>query len=515
MATSIQSLNPATEEVLADLPITTPDQIQKAVKKSFHAFESWKALSYADRAKFVLKARDIMLAEKDSIMALITKEAGKPLTESLSADLLPVMDLATYFAKKTSRLLKRESICLGKWNFMGRTSYLDYEPLGPVGIIAPWNYPFSIPAGQVIMALMAGNTVILKPSELTPLIGLKIGDIFTRAGLPEGVLQVIVGDGSTGAALVSSGLKKIFFTGSVATGKRIMEAASKTLTPVCLELGGKDPMIVLEDADLDVASSGLIWGAFSNSGQTCSSVERLYVHESVAEKFMALCEEKTKQLRQGDPSGDVELGSMASSMQRDKVMAQVEEARVSGAKITVGGVRPAQKGYYYPPTIIRQVNHSMSVMKDETFGPVVGMMTFKTEEDAVRMANDSHYGLTASIWTKNISRGRRLARDIIAGTVMINENLYTYALAQTPWGGPKESGIGRTHGKHGIMEMVEMKHVHINYLARVKDFWWFPYHGDTKQALVSLSNILFQNGLFNKIKAVADHLKAQINLKKL
>jgi len=452
----------------------------------------------------------------DEIGALITKEGGKPMVESLSADMFPVMDLATYFAKNAEKILRREKIWLGKWSLIGRSSYLEYLPVGVVGIISPWNYPFSIPCGQVMMALMAGNTVILKPSEFTPLIGLKIQEVFEAVGLPKNVLQVIPGDGSTGAALVHSGVNKIVFTGSVATGKRIMEAAAKTLTPVVLELGGKDPMIILEDADLDVASSAAVWGAFSNSGQTCSSVERVYVQENIAEAFLKLCVEKTKKLRQGEPqSGEVEIGSMSSEMQLSKVEKQVEAAKREGARVLVGGGRTGQRGFFYQPTILTQVNHQMEVMREETFGPVFGAMTFKEDDEAIRLANDCHYGLTASIWTKDIQRGTNLAQKIEAGTIMINENVYSFALPQTPWGGPKESGIGRTHGKLGFLEMVEAKHVHINRVARIKDFWWYGYDKAKFSMMLNLSNVLFSRGILTKIKSGLRFLWRVLTLKNI
>ncbi len=516
MAT-FKTINPATGEVLAELEIATPETVQAAVARAQKAFPAWKALSFKERAYPILKVRDRILQSMDEIAALITKENGKPLAESISADIMPVMDLATYYAQETEKLLQKERLWLGKWNFMGRTSELQYHPLGAVGIIAPWNYPFSIPCGQVTMALMAGNTVVLKPSEFTPLIGLKIQEIFDSVGLPEGVLQTVVGDGSTGAALVNSGVKKIFFTGSVPTGKRIMAAAAQTLTPVCLELGGKDPMIVLEDADLDVASSGAVWGAFGNCGQTCASVERVYVDERVAEKFKKLCVEKTQKLVQGEGNNpDIEMGSMTAEMQINKVEKQVEAAKQAGAVALTGGSRPqGQKGFFYPATILDNVNHSMEVMFDETFGPVLPIMTFKTEDEAIRMANDTHYGLTASVWTKDISKGKEIAQKIEAGTVTINECVYTYAVAQTPWGGPKESAIGRTHGKYGILEMVEPLHIHTNYMPRVKDFWWYGYDAKKYELLKSLARTLFSTSFGAKVKNALKLVGYQLRVKNL
>lgn len=426
------------------------------------------------------------------------------------------MDLATYFAKNAEKILRREKIWLGKWSFLGRSSFVDYEPLGVVGIIGPWNFPFSIPVGQALMALVAGNTVVLKPSEFTSQIGLKFLEIAEAAGLPKGVVQVILGDGATGAALVQSGVDKILFTGSTPTGKKIMELASKSLTPVALEMGGKDPMIVLEDADLEVASSAAVWGSFTNAGQVCSSVERLYLHEKIAEPFLKKMVQKSSQLRTGNGAEvTTEIGSMTMERQRSKVHDQVTEAIQKGArKIFEAGKSPGS-GFHYPSTILEKVDHQMAVMREETFGPVIGTMTFGTDEEAIQLANESQFGLTASIWTKNQDRGMRLARRIEAGTVTINENLYTYALAQTPWGGPKESSIGRTHGRLGLLELVQPKHIHLNRWSWMKDFWWYRYDRAKYRLLISLSDTLFGKGIWTRLKGAAQFIWYRLRIKNL
>jgi len=325
--------NRATQK-LAEVPTMGESEVKLAVGRARSVQPSWAACSFKERAAITMKARRVVFEQMDELATLISKENGKPVIEAISHDLLPVMDLMTYYARQGKKLLKKESIHLGKWNFMGHQSYVEYDPYGVVGIISPWNFPFSIPMGGVVMALIVGNTVVLKPSEYTPLIGLKIGEIFQKAGLPENVLQVVTGDGLTGAALINSGVDKISFTGSVPTGKKIMGEAAKSLTPVTLELGGKDPLIVLADANLDLASSAAVWGAFCNSGQVCASVERVYVHESIAKPFTDLVVEKTKKLKQGSGlSDDVDIGSMTAEMQIKKVEAHVEDARKRGANI--------------------------------------------------------------------------------------------------------------------------------------------------------------------------------------
>jgi succinate-semialdehyde dehydrogenase/glutarate-semialdehyde dehydrogenase len=310
---------------------------------------------------------------------------------------------------------------------------------------------------------------------------LKIGEVFKEAKLPAGLLEIVTGDGSTGAALVEARVDKIMFTGSVATGKRVAEAAAKRLTPVVLELGGKDPMIVLDDAKLENAARAAIWGAFCNSGQACASIERCYVHESVAPQFIDLVVKETRALRQGQPDVEgIDVGAMSNEKQLQIVERHVSDAVRRGARVETGGRRlDGNSGWFHEPTVITNVDHSMELMREETFGPVLPIMTFKTDDDAVLLANDSIYGLTASIFTSDMARGRALAERIDAGTVMINEVVYTHAVAQTPWGGVKQSGYGRTHGRLGLLELVTPQHVHVNSVPWVPDVWWFRY---TKQA---------------------------------
>ena len=479
----LSSYDPATGEEIGSVPLTMPEEVARAVGRAREAQRAWAGRSFRDRGRVIMKARQIILKELEQIALLISRETGKPISEAISMELTPTLDLMQYFARKTSSLLSPRPVGVGQYWLMGRSSYEIYKPLGVVGIISPWNFPWATPLDEVVMALMAGNAVVLKPSDLTPLTGLKIKDVFGRAGLPDGLLEVATGDGSTGAALVGAGVDKIMFTGSVATGKRVAEAAAKYLTPVVLELGGKDPMIVLDDANVENSARGAVWGAFANSGQACASVERCYVHESIAERFIAAVVTETKRLRQTigtDETADV--GSMSSERQLRIVQRHVDEAIDNGAIALTGGDRvPNSPAPFYEPTVLTNVNHDMDVMREETFGPVLPIMTFKTDDEAVRFANDSVFGLTASVWTTNISRGRRLAARIDAGTVMVNEVLYTHGIAQTPWGGVKQSGIGRTHGRAGLLELVNTQHIHVNRLSFMPDLWWFNYTPDAGQ----------------------------------
>ncbi|MCB1025640.1 MAG: aldehyde dehydrogenase family protein [Acidobacteria bacterium] len=498
----IISYNPANGAEVGRVKCFSKEEVDAAVERSRKAFEIWRKTPFEERRRIVMRAREVILAEMDEIAKLISDEMGKPVAESISTEIAPVLDLMQYFAKNAKKLLRPEKRGIGLLGLMGRTSKIIYKPLGVVGIIPAWNFPFSIPMGEVVMSLMAGNTVVLKPSELTPLTGEKIAEIFEIARLPKNVLQVVSGDGKTGAALVDAGVNKIMFTGSVATGKKIAENAAKHLTSVVLELGGKDPMVVFADANLEKASSAAVWGAFTNSGQACSSVERLYVEEKIAAKFTNMVVEKTKKLRQGygtDPEN--EIGSMSSENQTKIVEDHVKEFERSGAKILTGGKRNEnfEGGVFFEPTVIEGADNKMLPMREETFGPTLPIATFKNEDEAIALANDTDFGLTASVWTGDLKRGKRVAEKILAGTVNVNEVLYTHGIGQTPWGGFKDSGYGRTHGKEGLMELVATQHIHVNRFLFTPDVWWFGYSKNALETFKQMSRTFSSGSVFRTL----------------
>ncbi|MEZ5350631.1 MAG: aldehyde dehydrogenase family protein [Microthrixaceae bacterium] len=349
----------------------------------------------------------------------------------------------------------------------------EYSPLGVVGVISPWNYPFTLSMTPLVTALFAGNTVVLKPSEVTPTVGLAIGELFATDEHGD-IVQVVTGGGATGEALVRSGVDKIVFTGSAATGKRVMRAASDTLTPVLLELGGKDPMIVAADADLDRAAKGAVWGAFQNSGQTCMSVERVYVERSVHDEFLERVLSETRRIRQDD-SGSGDIGSMTFAPQLEKVTAHLADAVARGATVALGGNRLDRAGLWFEPTVLTDVDHSMSVMTEETFGPVLPMMAVSDIDEAVRLANDSQYGLNSSVWTRDRALGEQVATRLEAGNVCINDCIVSYAVTGLPFGGVKESGMGRVHGSEGLREFSHVKAVlGQKKLPSMREPWWFP-----------------------------------------
>jgi acyl-CoA reductase-like NAD-dependent aldehyde dehydrogenase len=521
----VVSFNPATGEEVGRVKQASEREVREAIKRARAAQKDWGALPFRVRAKYIMRAREVLLSQMDETARLISDEMGKPVAEALSTDIAPVLDLMQYFARHTGRLLRAEKLGIGIYGWLGRSSKIVYIPMGVVGIISPWNFPLSIPLGEVTMALMAGNAVVLKPSEITAVTGLKIGEIFEKAGLPKDVLTIVSGGGSVGAALVSGGsdsrpdslVDKIMFTGSVATGKKIAAAAAENLTPVVLELGGKDPMIVCRDADLEMSARAAVWGAFTNSGQACSSVERVYVHSSIAKDFTRRVVDLTERLTQnyGDNS-DTEVAAMSSERQLKIVEDHVADFRSAGAEILTGGARNNvfPDGVFFQPTVISGATNEMRGMREETFGPTMPIAVFEEESEAVRLANDTVFGLTASVWTRDISRGRRLAKQIRAGTVMVNEVLYTHGIGQTPWGGFGHSGYGRTHGRLGLLELVAPQHIHINRFTIFADMWWFNYSATAVDLFKGLARKFSTGSLLKTATLLPQFLKRIMEMRK-
>lgn len=501
-ATHLTSYNPATGEALGEVPIHGEEAVRAAIARARTAQSAWKLLHPAERGQRLLAFRDVVVRNADEIAARICRENGKTRQEALAAEVFLIADLTTYFCKRAEKILAPRPIPLHLLKH--RKSYLHYQPRGVVGIISPWNFPFSIPLGEAVMALLAGNAVVLKPSEVTPLIALYAKELFDQAGLPKDLLQVVTGDGGTGRALIEGGVQQVIFTGSVATGKRVAAACGERLIPCTLELGGKAPAVVCQDADLERTARALVWGAFFNSGQVCASVERVYVPASIHDALVARVRALASEVRQGDPSShDTEVGAICFAHQVTVSERQVADAKSKGAKVEVGGTRGAGPGLFFAPTVLTGCTHEMAVMREETFGPLLPIMKVRDEADAVQLANDSHLGLMAYVFGKNREKTRRIAESIEAGTVMVNDVLGSYAFPETPWGGVKQSGLGRTHSEEGLRDLCEVRHVNYDLLRPGKrELWWYPYSEKTWRTAKRMLLGLFGKNASEKVAAL-------------
>jgi succinate-semialdehyde dehydrogenase/glutarate-semialdehyde dehydrogenase len=509
MATELQvtvrkviSVNPATGEVLRELECAGESEVQAAVARARAVQAAWAETGVRQRVAVLRKFQRRLLDKKVEIAEAITQEAGKPVAEGLATEVLVVLDAVRFLIDSAYRLLRDEPVPHGNLATKLKSGRLVREPYGVVGIISPWNYPFSIPATETLAALVAGNAVVLKPSELTSLVALELQSLLRAAGVPEHIFQVVIGDGATGATLIRSQIDKLVFTGSLATGKSIAAEAAERLLPVVLELGGKDPMLVLDDADVDVASSAAVWAAFVNAGQACLSVERCYVHRSLYEAFLQACVEKTRKLRVGyGLDRDTDVGPMIHERQLRIVESHVEDAVARGARVLAGGSRLPELGKnFYKPTVLAAVTHEMRIMREETFGPVLPVMAFDSDEEAVRLANDAEYGLAASVFTRDNARGERLARRIQAGTVMVNDVVSCFGISEAPHGGVKSSGLGRAHGRFGLEEMARLKYVDVDLMPGMKKVWWYGYGATFARQMEGFMDFQFARGLAARLR---------------
>ena len=490
----LESFSPATGERLGAVATTPPDEVQAVVDSVAAVQPFWSQLTLEDRARYLERTAQVLIDEGDEIRDLIVQEQGKPRNEAFAMEVLPTIDALTWIARAGLEVLADEKIPMPQVFLKTKHSAFTYEPLGVIGVISPWNYPWSIPFGEVAMALMAGNGVVLKPASLTPLIGERIAAAFNRAGVPEGLVRVVHGPG-TGSALVRSSVAKVFFTGSVETGRGVGEECARRLKGSVLELGGKDAMLVLADANLDHAVAGALWGGFANAGQTCSGIERVYVMREVAERFIEEVVAGAQRLRVGDPlRWDTEIGPMVSPEQFEIVRDLVDDAVTAGANQLCGGPVDSppglEAGSFYAPAVLTDVTHEMRIMREEIFGPVLPIVVVESEDEALALANDSQFGLGASVWTSDRYKGERVARELEAGMVWINDHMFSHGACQCSWGGVKESGLGRTHSKFGLYECVNIK-LRVWEPSAVKDPWWHPYDETLGRALRQAATILY------------------------
>ena len=503
----LESFNPATRELVGTVETIAPEQVQSVVDDVADVQPFWAQLSLADRARYLRRTADALVEEMESVAELLTREQGKPIVESYVMELIPTIDALHWCADAAPRILADEKVPTTQAFLKTKKSFFSYEPLGVVGVIAPWNYPWSIPFGEVALALIAGNGVVLKPASLTPLLGERIQKAFEDGGLPQGLVRTVHGGGQIGQALCEASTAKIFFTGSVEVGRKVGMICAERMKGSVLELGGKDPQIVCADAELANAISGAVWGGFANAGQTCSGIERVYVHRDVSDRFVEGVVRETERLTVGDPrEWTTEIGPMVSAEQADLVTELVDDAIASGATRLTGGPAKVKgmKGSFIAPTVLTGVTREMRIMKEEIFGPVLPIVTVSSEQEAIDLANDSQFGLGASVWTTDRGKGERIARQIQSGMVWVNDHSFSHGACQCSWGGVKESGLGRSHSKFGFYECVNVKLVAWEP-GRVRDFWWQPYDETLGTALRSSARLLYgRNG--SRLRALREGL---------
>jgi len=506
--------NPATEEEAGCYDVMDRKAVNKAVKKARAAFMDWSKTDFQTRKNIMKRAIAVIANDPEKYAGVISSETGKTLHDALLADIYSALDLFKYYAKNAEKFLKPVKVSSGIL-LPGRKAYYLFEPKGVVGIIAPWNYPFTLAASPVISAVMAGNTVLLKPSSQTTRSGVIIKEIMELAGLPKDVIQMLTGPGGlTGQALIENkDIDMLFFTGSTEIGKQVNIQAAKRLIPAIMELGGKDVSIVTEQANLDRAAHGVLWGGITNSGQTCIGTELVLVDRTVYDEFLTKITNLAKNLKSGSKGGNV--GSMTMKSQFRIVEEQLSDALEKGARIATGGKIDLDKpGLYFPPTILTDTTPDMKVRSDETFGPLLPIIAYDSISEAIEIANSTEYGLSGSIYTKNMNEGRQIAARIKTGSININDSLITYAIPSLPFGGVKHSGIGTYHSKSGIRAFTNIKSVtEFNWNLK-KEIFWYPLPEGCEKVTAKAITAYFSGNIFVKIKAFVDAVIQVWNLRK-
>lgn len=505
-------VNPATGEIIGQSPLTTSAELKEAVIKSRNAQKEWALLPVKKRVAALRPVLRRLAADADLLAKTISAENGKPLTDAMTAEVLPATLAIDYYLRKAPAFLAPANIPTGKWVMGFKRSRIHRHPFGVIGIISPWNYPFAIPFSEVIMALLAGNGVILKTASQSQLTGRFLETCIRAANLPEGLFSFVNMPGAqAGTALLENHIDKLFFTGSTAVGKQLMAEAAPTLTPLVLELGGNDAMLVCPDADVSRAASGAVWAGLSNAGQSCGGVERIYVHQDIYSEFLHELKKRVEALRPGSGlSFDFDLSVMTTAAQAAKVNDHIRDALDKGAVIFAQSPLPIGESLkqFIPATVLTEVHHDMDVMREETFGPVLGVMKVNSMNEAVALANDSHFGLTGSIWSRNRRFAKKLAQRIQAGVVTINDHLMSHGLPETPWGGFKQSGIGRTHGKPGFDEMTQLQVIVNDILPFSRgDMWWHPYNLNVYEGLKGLLDFLYAVPMSRRLKGLPPMMK--------
>jgi acyl-CoA reductase-like NAD-dependent aldehyde dehydrogenase len=488
--------NPATGEIIATVPDMSAEQVAEMAARARAAQPEWEAYGLDGRARILLRAQKWVMDNANRVVATICSETGKTFEDAELAEIGYAGNAFGFWAKQGPGYLADERVKSSQILVKGKKLINRYRPLGLIGVIGPWNYPLTNSFGDCIPALMAGNSVILKPSEVTPLTSMLMAEGLRECGLPENVLQIATGRGATGAALIEH-VDMIMFTGSTKTGKKVAETAARRLIPASLELGGKDPMLVLADADVERAANYATYFAMQNAGQTCISIERVYVEEPVYDEFVAKVSEKVRELRVGKPEGpgSVEVGAITFPPQMETIKDHVADAIQKGARVLVGGHEAPGAGRFFEPTVLVDVDHTMKCMTEETFGPTLPIMKVADTDEAVRLANDSPYGLGASVFSRDTERGEAVARRLESGAANVNDAMINYTVLELPMGGAKASGLGSRHGAGGIRKYCSQQAIVVTpKLAMKKELFMYPYKSRTSKLLAGFFKFLYGRG---------------------
>ena len=481
---------------MTDIP--SSEDVPEIVTKARAAQPAWGALSADERARRIAPLKDRVLDRAEAIARVVREEVGKPEVEALLGEVLPSADVVKFWTSNIADLLDPEEVDIDAIAYPGKEGVIEREARGVVAVIMPWNFPFALPLRTIVPALLAGNAVVFKPSEVSPKSGALVAEVL--AGLvPEGVFGIVQGAGGVGTALCEADVDLVVFTGSVATGRKVAHACAEKLIPCSLELGGKDAAIVLADADLERAANGIVWGAMMNAGQNCASVERVYVVRSVGEAFTKKVCEVVASLRPG-----VDVGPLATIAQRAIVARHVDAAKAAGAKVLAGGTEKEEgETREYPPTVVSVEDDATPLMSDETFGPVLPIALVDDADEAIRRANASRYGLTASLWTRDRKKARVLARKLRAGVVTINNHGFTGALPNAPWSGHGETGWGITGSTLALDTLTRPRLVLLDRSRGKRELWWYPYTPALRNVAVAMATLRSgSRGLFARIGAL-------------
>ena len=507
-----ECINPATGKIIGYSLIHNISDLNNSIEKAKIAQREWAILTIKERVTKIKKINDYLINNADSIAEIISEDNGKTKIDALATEVFPAAIALKYYCKNARKFLDDKKLSSSTFILSFKRSRIRRVPYGVIGIFSPWNYPFSIPFADVIMAFLAGNAVILKVASETQKVGLALKECIESADLPENLFSFINMPGRiAGNAFLENGIDKLCFTGSVDVGKKLMSKASETLTPITLELGGNDAMLVCEDADLQRAAGGAAWAGFQNCGQSCGGVERIYVHELIYDEFLKELTKKIETFRIGIGTDyDNDLGTMTTERQIDTIKKHINDALKKGGRIYAQSMVPEEVKLknFIPATILTNVNHDMLVMQEESFGPIVGVMKVSSMEEAIKLANDSDLGLTGSVWSKNRKYAIELGKQIQAGAITINDHLMSHGLHETPWGGFKQSGTGRTHGEIGFSGMTQPQVIVNDVLPFVKkDLWWFPFNKKIYDGLLGIMDFLYSNSLGKRILGLFKTLK--------